>query len=753
MAEGDLFLAQPMLRTIGAVRLMGADGHPILINGRRTRALLAYLCLIPGQTTTRERLCGLLWGDRGEPQARASLRQCLFELSATLRSANIAALEAGRDRVSVIPGALTCDVTLLETALARSDIATAITMIDAMGSASLLSDLDIGGLFAEWQEQTKARIDAAIASAVVTLLDRLEQRSEWGQVRALADAWVRCDPLNDNVVAAAIRADMASGSPALAHRRFQSFAELLGQELGIAPGDTVRDALRGVAPPLVSAISVPAPVSSEPILAVLAFDNLSSDPEMDYFAEGVSEEILQLVSKTTALKVIARASSFQFRGRDKVTSKIAADLGVTHLLDGSVRRGGDKVRITAALVDCHNQTTIWSGSFDRSLTDIFALQDEIALAVAKGLNLIMIPSGARDRIDPEAHDLYLRARHLASSPAHVADCVHALEAAVDHDPDYAAAWASLAMARAVNVRWMVANEDFAVAREQATLAAARASVLDPAAGLPLVALSLLEPDGRFAAREALLERAMSLTPDDPEILKQMSDFAGSVGRVDEAKRYMMRASALDPLNPQLHGHCVFARLGPENRDPVYREAMAMIDRWPDFDWALAMPLLFAAQLGDRHIVEELLQRQGHSREWHMAVAAAKQMTQPIPQTQAETLTAAEQQIAARGSVEIRTLLFMYRIGLRDETFDAWARSDYDYRRSQRPDSVFLLSMIFGILNTEIRKDVRFMDICARLGMCDYWLSTNRWPDCVNEVAPYYDLQREARRRVGFLDLP
>jgi TolB-like protein len=747
MAERDLLLTQPMLRTIGNVRLIGADGNPISINGRRTRALLAYLCLIPDQTATRERLCGLLWGDRAEPQARASLRQCLFELSATLRNANINALEAGRDWVTLIPGALTCDVTLLEGALARGDVAVAITMIDAVGASQLLSDLELGGQFGEWQEQANARIINALASAVLKLLDSLEQRSEWSHVRALADAWARCDPLNDNVVAAAIRADMAGGAPALAHRRFQSFAELLEQELGIAPGDTVRDALRDVVPPLVPAIPIPAPVSSEPMLAVLAFDNLSSDPEMDYFAEGVSEEILQQVSKTTALKVIARASSFQFRGRDKVTSKIAADLGATHLLDGSVRRGGDRVRITAALVDCDNQTTIWSGSFDRSLTDIFALQDEIALAVAKGLNLIIAPVVARDRISPEAYDLYLRARHLASSPALVADCVGLLEAAVDREPDYAAAWASLAMARAINVRWMVASDEFVTAREQATLAAARASVLDPGAGLPLVALSLLEPDGRFAAREALLERAMSLTPDDPEILKQMSDFAGSVGRVGEAHLYMVRAAALDPLNPHLHGHCIFAKLGTENRDPVYREIIAMIDRWPDFDWALAIPLLFAGQLGDWHIVDELLQHEGHSREWHMAVAAAKQLTQPLPQTQAETLTAAEQQIATRGSVEIRTLVFMYRIGLRDEAFDAWARSDYDYRQSQRPDSVFLLSMIFGILNTEIRTDVRFMDICARLGLCDYWVSTNRWPDCLTDVASHYNLQAEARQRV------
>jgi TolB-like protein len=126
---------------------------------------------------------------------------------------------------------------------------------------------------------------------------------------------------------------------------------------------------------------------TEPLLAVLAFDNLSGDAEMAYFSDGVSEEILQTVARGAELKVIGRGSSFQFRGRDKAAAHVAAALSATHVLDGSVRRSGNKVRIAANLIECERETTIWSDRFDRELSDVFALQDEIAAAVAAALKV------------------------------------------------------------------------------------------------------------------------------------------------------------------------------------------------------------------------------------------------------------------------------------------------------------------------------------------------------------------------------
>lgn len=136
-------------------------------------------------------------------------------------------------------------------------------------------------------------------------------------------------------------------------------------------------------------------VASEPRLAVLAFDNLCDGDDMAWFSNGVSEEILQTVASGAALKVIGRGSSFQFRGAEKSASHVAAALNVTHLLDGSVRRSGPTVRISAQLIECAGQTTLWSDRFDRELSDFLAVQDEIAGAVAAAVAMVFAPRQPR----------------------------------------------------------------------------------------------------------------------------------------------------------------------------------------------------------------------------------------------------------------------------------------------------------------------------------------------------------------------
>jgi adenylate cyclase len=174
---------------------------------------------------------------------------------------------------------------------------------------------------------------------------------------------------------------------------------------------SVADLVRGRGDQPAASGSVPAAVATaEPLLAVLAFDNLSGDPELAYFSDGVSEEILDTVARSSGLRVIGRASSFQFRGADKAAAKVAGALKATHTLDGSVRRSGPHVRIAARLVDCASETTVWSDRYDRDLTDIFALQDEIAVAVAAALKTTLARASPPTPIEPEVFDLFLRAQ-------------------------------------------------------------------------------------------------------------------------------------------------------------------------------------------------------------------------------------------------------------------------------------------------------------------------------------------------------
>lgn len=743
------------LRLLGAFRLAAPDGQGVAIASRRARALLAVLAFAPEQTATRERLAGLLWSDRGDAQARASLRQCLADLKTCLAPAALDILDIAREHISLRLDAVDCDVTALESALTDGDLEAAIEALDSAANARLLDDLELPGLYRDWLDQTRSRLEQSIAAGVLNQLERLEAERDWAKARTLAEAYLRRDPLEENIVAAAIRADIATGATSAAHRRFRGLQLALAKELGTEPGAVVREALAGLgadpAPDRVE-LAAPAPVpppqaSPQRLLAVLAFDNLSADREMDYFSDGISEEILQTLSRTSDLKVMARSSSFQFRGREKVTANVAARLRATHLLDGSVRRHGERVRITAALIECATETTLWSGRFDRDLSDVFALQDEIAAAVAEGLNLVFAPKAAAPRVDSQAHDLYLRARALAGAPPNAETCVSLLEDAVSLAPDFAAAWASLAMARAIVARWNATPDAFPVQRDRAVEAARRAMALDPSAGLPLVALSLLEPRGRFASHEALLDRAIAASPADPEILKQAADFASSVGRTAESYQLLLRAHEIDPLNQVIVNSLgvALSNLGRlrESYD-LFESARA---RWPDFDWLLASPLLTAANLGDWAVADPLIQlAQAQPERYRLPLSTVALLRSPPDEVRQRLMETCRRQLNATGSVELRVILFMYAQGLRDEAFDALARSSFNFRQDQQPERVFLIEIIFGVTNTAMRRDPRFVELCEKLGLCDYWLKTDRWPDCVDEVAPYYDLKAAVRAR-------
>ena len=184
--------------------------------------------------------------------------------------------------------------------------------------------------------------------------------------------------------------------------------------------------------------------ATAPLLAVLPFDNLSNDAEMDFFSDGVSEDIIQRLSRGAGLKVIGRTSSFQFRGAHKADAADA--LGCTHVLDGSIRRAAGRVRVSAHLVETRSRTTLWSDRYDRDIEDIFAVQDEISEQIAAALDHAFdLDTKA---VDLGAYDLYLRATPTSDSAEEAQRCIALLELAVERDPDFADAWARLADAGA-----------------------------------------------------------------------------------------------------------------------------------------------------------------------------------------------------------------------------------------------------------------------------------------------------------------
>jgi len=254
----------PVLRLAGGFELHDQAGRPVEISSRRARALLAYLYLAPGQSARRERLCGLLWSDRAEAQARASLRQCLFELRERLAASGLDLLDVGREKIALRPGSLHCDVTTLELALASGDFPSMASLPALLTGGRLLEGLDLGGLFQDWRDQASAQHEQAIASGVQVLLRRLTAAEQWREVRLIADAFLQRDPLDEAAVAAAIRADRAVGNAAGAHRRFLAFKAALRKDLGAEPGPAIIEAIGADAPPKQRAT---VPVAPEQALA------------------------------------------------------------------------------------------------------------------------------------------------------------------------------------------------------------------------------------------------------------------------------------------------------------------------------------------------------------------------------------------------------------------------------------------------------------------------------------------------------
>ena len=311
-------------------------------------------------------------------------------------------------------------------------------------------------------------------------------------------------------------------------------------------------------------------------IAVLPFVNMSGDPKNDYFSDGITEEILNALAQIHGLKVAARTSAFAFKGKDQDLRKIGGALDVATVLEGSVQRQGDDVRITAQLIDSRNGYHLWSQTYDRKLTNVFAVEDEISKAIAEKLQA-QLGGGARTNEgthDVQAHELYLRGLTLlAARGAGLRDAADAFRQAVAIDPTYAQAWASLAQALVLVHNWHFDSEGTAM--HEANIAVQRALELDPDIATAHVALGIIHSeDCEWADADREFRRAVELAPGDAEVLDQYAQFLHDTGNMQAALPVIERANRLDPLSGVIGG--VHALVLMDLRRPAL--ARAQIDR-------------------------------------------------------------------------------------------------------------------------------------------------------------------------------
>jgi len=289
-------------------------------------------------------------------------------------------------------------------------------------------------------------------------------------------------------------------------------------------------------------------------IAVLPFENLSEDKNTAYFSDGITEEILNALAQIPGLKVAARRSAFQFKGNDLDLRKIGQILGVAHILEGSLQKAGDQVRINVQLVDVQNGLQAWSEKYDRKLDNVFAVEDEIAKAIATKLRVQLTGGGGQPLVvdgtnNPQAHELYLRGLTLlAARGPGLREARDSFQKAVDLDPSYAQAWGALAVTALILPSYGLDSFEAALPRGES--AAQRALSLDPNTASAYIAVGLANTFRcRWPEADQAFRRGLVLAPGDAEAVNQYAQFLSSVGQLEPGLREIERAQQLDPLSP------------------------------------------------------------------------------------------------------------------------------------------------------------------------------------------------------------
>ncbi|HXQ47666.1 MAG TPA: adenylate/guanylate cyclase domain-containing protein [Caulobacteraceae bacterium] len=495
----------------------------------------------------------------------------------------------------------------------------------------------------------------------------------------------------------------------------------------------------------------------ERLLAVLAFDNLSRDPELKYFSDGVSEEIQQAVAKRTSLRVVARSSSFQFRGKDKTTRKVAAELKATHLLDGSVRRGGSRVRVAAQLVECASESTLWTDRFEGDLSDIFALQDRIAEAVATALNVALAPPATAAPLDPAVYEIFLRARSTIAEGSRLfdesaAEATPLLEQVVRASPDFAPAWGLLAYARAWTLRSGHRQGSYEEGKAGVVEAAATALRLDPMRVDAYLAQAMLAPWGAYREREELLNRALEAEHNEPAALAEMSTFCWSVGRFRDALGFAEQGCELNPLSPAARLQVAQMRAYVGDYEASIRMHQELRRRWPNNAPILMSLLNFALGLGFWDAYDEAIGEISAFEGWqgsdlHATQTLAETLRSGDPARAAERLRRYTALLDRTGTIPVNLLESLSYLGLVDDAYALAERASFAHvfdPDGPLPGAAFPGAMLGRW--SPLNKTPRFVALCDRLGLCAYWRQSGRWPDCV-EWTPY-DFKAAVRRRAS-----
>lgn len=564
------------LRLLGDFVATDRLGRPLTISAKKARALMAIVALAPGVSVPRERLASLLWSDRGEPQARSSLRQTLTVLRKEIGEDGEPLLGGSDERVEFAAGTVTSDAQSF-CRLALSNDRDTLREAVALWQGELLADLMIADpSFEDWVAVERNRF----RDLMIATLERLISLEAPDGRAGLAKRLVALDPLREASHLTLMRALAEAGDRAQALQHYAACRDLLKQELGISPGAEI-EALRQKLQDSVRKEPAAAPASPllaasghRPSIAVPPFVNLSGDPGQQYLSDGITEDIIVQLSRFSELRVITRISAARIAA-DIDPVEGARALGVNYMVRGNIRRSGERLIVSCQLIDGATGDLLWGERYDRTTADMFSVQDDVVARIVTTLDGRLISLGASSvRRKPTenwtAYDYFLRGRDLCNlGKEDVSEPF--FSRAVELDPGFtlAHAWRGIGL---LGKFWISADTSDL---DRGLASAMRALELDPNEAMAHHATGVvLHFAAKFDRSASHLRRAMELNPLEVNIRADYANLLLHTGQMTESLAAIDEALARDSYPPPwihyVRGKILFF-LGR------YREAIATLD--------------------------------------------------------------------------------------------------------------------------------------------------------------------------------
>ena len=544
-------MADLKLTFLGGFEVRLASGGVADLPAQKDRALLAILAMTPGDAQPRDRLAGLLWSERGDHQARGSLKQTLMRLRRCLNGAGDDVLAADRRSVALDRDRISVDALTFERQVREGTIES-LTQAMALYRGDLLDGISIHDpAFEDWLLVERQRLRRLFEHALATLMAKALAAGDPDGAAEAARKLLLMDPLSEAAYRTLMQVHIDQAQSAQALKLYEVLRERIHRELGVKPEPATTamvEHIRGqrktdssseqAAPPVPRA---PPLQAAKPSIAVLPFLNLGGDPEQQYFSDGITEDIINELSRFKTLFVIARNSSSRYRADDRDVAQVGRDLGVRYLAEGSVRRVGKRVRISAQLIDAATGSHLWAEHYDRDAVDILAVQDEIISAIATTLGYQVEAAGRERalRLSPDAlsaydHVLRSEALLLRLTKDDNAEARRWAETAVELDPRSALAHAQLGWTYCMDYvcGWV---EDQVSALDTAYTLARRAVLLDEADCRARWLLGNIHIYRReYDQACAHLRRAIALNPNDVEARGIYGLYLIAVGETEAA---------------------------------------------------------------------------------------------------------------------------------------------------------------------------------------------------------------------------